>query len=76
MQQLELECKGCGEPTLHDVLKAQTSQKRGFHFQGTVRCGECGATRHAEIRETPPLELELRLSEGGETVREIGRAHV
>lgn len=70
MQQLELECEGCGEPTLHDVLKAQTSQKRGFHFQGTVRCGECGATRHAEIREAPPLELELRLSEGGETVRD------
>ncbi|MAH17504.1 MAG: hypothetical protein CL960_03285 [Euryarchaeota archaeon] len=70
MQQLELECEGCGEPTLHDVLKAQTSQKRGFHFQGTVRCAECGATRHAEIRESPPLELELRLSEGGETVRE------
>ncbi len=70
MQQLELECEGCGEPTLHDVLKAQTSQKHGFHFQGTVRCAECGATRHAEIREAPPLELELRLSAGGETVRE------
>ncbi len=70
MQQLELECEGCGEPTLHDVLKAQTSRKRGFHFQGTVRCAECGATRHAEIREAPPLELELRLSESGETVRE------
>ncbi|OIR12571.1 MAG: hypothetical protein BEU05_03015 [Marine Group III euryarchaeote CG-Bathy2] len=70
MQQLELECEGCGEPTLHDVLKARTSQKRGFHFQGTVRCAECGATRHAEIREAPPLKLELRLSEGGETVRE------
>ena len=70
MQQLELECEGCGEPMLHDVLKAQTSQKRSFSFQGTVRCSECGATRHAKIRVLPPLELELRLSEGGETVRE------
>ncbi len=70
MQQLELECEACGELRLHDVLKAHTSQKRGFSFQGTVRCTECGATRHAEIREPPPLDLELRLSEGGETVRE------
>ena len=70
MQQLELECESCDDTTLHDVLKAQTSQKRGFSFQGTVRCSECGATRHAEIQVPPPLELELRLSEGGETVRE------
>ena len=70
MQQLELECESCDNTTLHDVLKAQTSQKRGFSFQGTVRCSECGATRHAKIRVLPPLELELRLSEGGETVRE------
>ncbi len=70
MQQLELECESCDNTTQHDVLKAQTSQKRGFSFQGTVRCSECGATRHAEIRVPPPLELELRLSEGGETVRE------
>ena len=70
MQQLELECESCDNTTLHDVLKAQTSQKRGFSFQGTIRCSECGATRHAKIRVLPPLELELRLSEGGETVRE------
>ena len=70
MQQLELECESCDNTTLHDVLKAQTSQKRGFSFQGTVRCSECGATRHAKIRVLPPLELELRLSEDGETVRE------
>ena len=70
MQQLELECESCDDTTRHDVLKAQTSQKRGFSFQGTVRCSECGATRHAEIQVPPPLELELRLSEGGETMRE------
>ena len=74
MQQLELECESCDNTTQHDVLKAQTSQKRGFSFQGTVRCSECGATRHAKIRVLPPLELELRLSEGGETVREKLRA--
>ena len=32
MQQLELECEGCGEPTLHDVLKAQTSQLSLIHI--------------------------------------------
>ena len=70
MEQLWIYCEGCEDESPHDVLKSKTSVKRGFSFQGVVRCLECDRTGHAEIREEPPLSLNLRLSEDDKTLND------
>ncbi len=70
MAQLWIYCEGCEEESPHDVLKSKTSVRRGFNFQGVVRCLECDRTGHAEIREEPPLSLNLRLSEDDKTLND------
>ena len=70
MAQLWIYCDGCEEESPHDVLKSKTSVRRGFSFQGVVRCLECNRTGHAEIREEPPLSLNLRLSEDDKTLND------
>ena len=71
MEELWIFCEVCGEECPHDVLKSRTSSKRGFSFQGVVKCLECNTTRSAEIKEKPPLELRLRISDDNQTQKNI-----
>ena len=68
MEQLWIYCEMCEEESSHEILKSKTSTRRGFSFQGVVRCLECNTTGHAEIKEEPPLSLKLRLSDDNKTI--------
>ena len=62
MGEIWIFCEMCGEECPHKVLKSRTSSKKGFSFQGVVTCLECNSTGPTEIKEEPPLELRLRIS--------------
>ncbi len=67
MEEFWIFCEICGEECPHEVLKSRTSSKRGFSFQGVVKCLECNTTGPTEIREELPLKLRLRISEDDAT---------
>lgn len=67
MEEFWIYCETCNEECPHEVLKSRTSSKRGFNFQGVVKCIECNTTVSAEIKEEPPLELRLRISDDDKT---------
>jgi uncharacterized Zn finger protein len=71
MEEFWIFCEICDEECPHEVLKSRTSSKRGFSFQGVVKCLECNTTGPTEIREELPLELRLRISEDDETKKNI-----
>ena len=68
MDELWIYCDMCEEESPHEVLKSRTSSKRGFSFQGIVKCNECGLQGHAEIKEELPISLKLRISDDNQTV--------
>tara|TARA_Y100001960_G_scaffold319324_1_gene390480 strand:+ start:1345 stop:1971 length:627 start_codon:yes stop_codon:yes gene_type:complete len=68
MDEIWIYCDMCEEESPHEVLKSRTSNKRGFSFQGIVKCNECGSKRHAEIKEERPLSLKLRISDDDQTL--------
>jgi len=68
MEELWLFCEICSEENTHQVLKSRTSSKKGFSFQGIVKCLECEATSSKEVNEELPLTLKLRISNDDETV--------
>jgi len=71
MEEFWFFCEICGEECPHAVLKSRTSSKRGFTFQGVVKCSECGTTGPTEIREELPLKLRLRISDDNETQKNM-----
>ena len=68
MDELWIYCDMCEEESPHEVLKSRTSSKRGFSFQGIVKCYECGLLGHADIKEELPISLKLRISDDNQTV--------
>ena len=68
MEELWLFCEACSEENTHQVLKSRTSSKKGFSFQGIVKCLECNITSSKEVNEELPLTLKLRISDDDETV--------
>ena len=68
MDELWIYCDMCEGESPHEVLKSRTSSKRGFSFQGIVKCNECGLQGHAEIKEELPIPLKLRISDDNQTV--------
>ena len=71
MEEFWIFCEVCDEECPHEVLKSRTSSKRGFSFQGVVKCLECDTTSSAEIKEEPPLELRLRISDDNQTKKDF-----
>ena len=55
MDELWLFCDVCDEENTHQVLKSRTSAKKGFSFQGVVKCQDCGTTSSKEVNEELPL---------------------
>ena len=70
MQELWLFCDICNDENTHQILKSRTSTKKGFSFQGVVKCLECDSTSSKEVNEEPPLTLKLRISMDDETVND------
>jgi len=70
MEELWLFCDVCDEENNHEVLKSRTSAKKGFSFQGVVKCLECETTSSKEVNEEPPISLKLRISTDNETVND------
>lgn len=70
MEELWLFCEVCDEENNHEVLKSRTSAKKGFSFQGVVKCLECQTTSSKEVNEEPPISLKLRISIDKETVND------
>tara|TARA_B100000579_G_scaffold432506_1_gene449463 strand:+ start:19 stop:633 length:615 start_codon:yes stop_codon:yes gene_type:complete len=70
MEELWLFCEVCNEENNHKVLKSRTSVKKGFSFQGVVKCLECQTTSSKEVNEELPLSLKLRISTDNETVND------
>jgi len=68
MDEIWIYCDMCEDESPHEVLKSRTSNKRGFSFQGIVKCNECGSKGHAEIKEEPPISLKLRISDDNQTL--------
>ena len=71
MEELWLFCDICNEENDHQILKSRTSTKRGFSFQGVVKCLECNTTSSKEVNEEPPISLKLRISIDDETINDI-----
>ena len=71
MEELWIYCEICYEECPHDILNSRTSSKRGYSFQGVVKCLECNTTSPVEIKEEPPLELRLRISDDDQTRKDI-----
>ncbi|MEF8819004.1 MAG: HVO_0476 family zinc finger protein [Haloferacaceae archaeon] len=53
-------CPGCGESTVHEVLKPGG--------QATVRCTDCGHTHKTAVERTARVEREVVVSQEGESV--------
>ena len=70
MEELWLFCEVCNEENNHEVLKSRTSAKKGFSFQGVVKCSECQMTSSKEVNEEPPISLKLRISVDNETMND------
>ncbi|MDG1545201.1 MAG: hypothetical protein BEU00_00195 [Marine Group III euryarchaeote CG-Epi3] len=70
MEELWLFCDICNEENTHQVLKSRTSTKKGFSFQGVVKCLECNSTSSKEVNEELPLTLKLRISTDDLTVND------
>ena len=70
MEELWLFCDICNEENNHQILKSRTSTKKGFSFQGVVKCLECNTTSSKEVNEELPMTLKLRISTDSETVND------
>ena len=70
MEELWLFCDICNDENTHQILKSRTSTKKGFSFQGVVKCLECDSTSSKEVNEEPPLTLKLRISMDDVTVND------
>ena len=74
MEELWIFCDVCEVECPHQVLKSRTSSKRGFSFQGVVKCLECELTGPIDIKEEPPVQLRLRISDDSETEKNMLQA--
>ena len=74
MEELWIFCGICEVECPHQVLKSRTSSKRGFSFQGVVKCLECELTGPIDIKEEPPVQLRLRISDDSETEKNMLQA--
>ena len=61
---LVLACDACGEEGPHRVLSGRVTGRDALVFQGTVKCGACGAVRAVTTREEKPLAVPIVLSDG------------
>ena len=52
MEELWIFCEICDEECPHEVLKSRTSTKKGFSFQGVVKCIEFHVDRNGETCPT------------------------
>ena len=71
MEELWIFCGVCEAESPHQVLKSRRSSTRGFSFQGVVKCLECELTGPVDIKEEPPVQLRLRISDDSETEKNI-----
>ena len=71
MEELWIFCEICNEECPHEVLKSRTSTRKGFSFQGVVKCLECDTTGPTEIKALQPIELRLGISKDNETQKGI-----
>jgi len=62
---LYVECKQCGETTLHEVLKGKEREGSGsFVVDGVFKCKKCGGVRQTSVSEEKPVVLQVVLSDG------------
>ncbi|MFP4545304.1 MAG: HVO_0476 family zinc finger protein [Methanomassiliicoccales archaeon] len=61
---LYVECPSCGERTLHEVLKGRLGRKQTT-MEATVQCQECGHTHSTVLREEPPKQVPVVISDQG-----------
>jgi uncharacterized Zn finger protein len=66
---LVLVCEECGEEGPHRVLSGRLAGKDALVFQGTVKCGACGAVRSVTMREDRPVSIPIIVSMGKESER-------
>jgi len=66
---LVLTCEECGEEGPHRVLSGRLAGKDALVFQGTVKCGACGAVRSVTVREDKPVVIPAVVSVGKESER-------
>lgn len=67
---ITVQCPGCGEETLHTVLRGR--QSRGgatITLDATVQCTQCQRVHHALIRSAKEIELPVVVSHGQESRR-------
>ncbi|MEA3200191.1 MAG: hypothetical protein QOE90_1619 [Thermoplasmata archaeon] len=63
-------CPGCGQETLHTVLRGTMGTKGAFvTIDATVQCSECQHTHHVVMREPKPVEVPVVVSRAGQSVR-------
>jgi uncharacterized Zn finger protein len=58
-ERVTADCPGCGGETVHEVLKPGG--------RATVRCTDCGHTHKVRIEEDRTVELDVVVSQGGES---------
>jgi len=66
---LVLVCDACGEEGPHRVLSGRVSGRDALVFQGTVKCGACGAVRSVATREEKPVSVPIVVSVGQASAR-------
>lgn len=67
---ISTQCPGCGQETLHTVLRGTMGTKGAFvTIDATVQCSECQHTHHVVLREPKPVEVPVVVSRAGQSVR-------
>lgn len=59
---LLVECPGCKEETLHEVLSGKVSGKAQSVLDATVRCRECGHVHHVTLKADRPRDIPVIIS--------------
>lgn len=66
---LAIDCPMCGERAPHRVIKGKVGGGRERLFEGVVKCGSCGHTHTATVRERLPTTASLIVSWLGDSRR-------
>ena len=67
----EIYCDSCQRPTAHRILRLDPPATKGTPgtLQGTARCRECRLTHRFRTESPRPVELDLIVSQGAESLR-------
>ena len=68
----EIFCDGCQRPTAHRILRLDPPASKGppGTLQGVARCRECRLTHRFRAESPRPVDLDLIVSEGPQSVRQ------